>query len=166
MQILKGLNLSVQKMTALWLVCVLVSLSPAIIVSEASAEPQKSVEKVVYRGGYIRGYATYKQFILHENEQGFAELQTLFLGALSSSDSIQKCCEMPVKKRRIKLHVVDPYYVRLGSESVLIRSVALVLPTKKSEDAYLVLNDALQLFPGEDSESFIMLLRWAKGRGY
>jgi hypothetical protein len=126
-----------------------------------------SGDRVVYRTGYLHGYSLKNSFILQDSEVGFQEIQTLFLGALSAAESIEKCCSNKARKNRISLYLREPFYVVLNDTPVLITSLDLIFPRSfKDVKPYLVMNKELQLHPGEENESFALLLRWANERGY
>lgn len=120
---------------------------------------------IQYRAAYIKGDSPANSFILHENETGFSELQGLFFRALSASESIEKCCSF-TPKNEINLLVREPYYVGFGRENILIEEIGLIWPKGKNSQPVLVLNKAFVLRPGQDNQSFQILMAWASKRGF
>lgn len=115
--------------------------------------------------GVIVGSAVFRDFIVHENEPGFSELQTLFLASLSASSSVKPCCSSFPAGKEIELHLREPYYLLFGLESHLVTSVKLTWPALAGKP-YFVLNEQYQLMPSEGSKSTTHLLIWAAARGY
>lgn len=166
MRVSQGSLRTGQKITACTIAIVIANSCCTAMAVDKGIHHEPATPKVVYREGYVQGFATGHTFILHENETGYQEVQTLYLGALSASESIQKYPANKNVNRQIKIFMREPYYVVLGEAPILITDIGLVIPSGMRAKPYLVLNRELQLYPGSENESFDLLLRWAKGRGY
>lgn len=156
-----------QKIAASVLLILGIVFSAITCAGETNTKSRSSGDRVVYRSGYLHGYSPMNPFILQDAESGFLEIQTLFLGSLSAAESIEKCCSKTPRKNRISLYLREPYYVVLQGTPVLITSLDLIWSRSFGvSKPYLVLNQELRVNPSADSESFALLLRWAKERGY
>lgn len=107
-----------------------------------------------------------QRFIVGGTDQGFRELKHLFLGSISGSTSISKCCD-PTTNAKVSLHLASPLYVHMGREVIIIETVDMVWPKGRgTQEAYLVLNDRFALKPNQSSRSFALLSEWAREKGF
>lgn len=143
----------------------LITLSAILSLSANALAANKSTPNVAFRVAYIEGVGTSNSFIIHENEMGFQELQGLFLGAFSTSKSIEKCCTFTASKQ-ISLLLRESFFVSLGETNMLIEEINLVWPVGKNMEPVMVLNKTFVLHPNIENSSYSLLLTWAKKRGF
>lgn len=114
---------------------------------------------------YIHGKSKSDEFYIHETEEGFPELQYLFMGALSQAESIGPCC-VREPRQTVTLNVRSPYYVHLGEQPVLIETLDLAWPRSNRDGLYMVLNERFVIEPKIKNRSLDLLAEWADRRGF
>jgi hypothetical protein len=155
MIVLNKVFLAVRKITISTFLCtVLVGCQTSLSGKHAKLHP-----------GYIEGHSLFDGFVLHENELGFSELQSIFLASVSAARLKADRLPLQPKGKRIKLVMREPYYLMIGLEPQLVTNVELIWPIAVGRP-YLIVNDFHWFELSDSSKSTGILLTWAAGRGY